>query len=303
LLVFGFADYRHTEFEGDEVGTRFTNKQWEGRIELQHSLLELMTGSVGIQLGARDFAALGDEAFVPPADNLSFALFGFEELEEGDLRYQVGGRIEGQRVRGKDLGIEESHVGVSLSAGLSWAMTERVSLALSGARSVKLPSLEELLSNGPHAATFSFEIGNPDLENESAYSVDATLRLTEGRIRGELTGFLNYFDQFIFQDFTGDEEDGLPVLRFEQEDAIFTGAEASVAVTLHHHAPHHLLLEGWGDYVRAELRKTDQPLPRIPPLRLGGRLRWDGGPRRPLPPLRALLPRPPLRADALQNPG
>jgi iron complex outermembrane receptor protein len=91
---------------------------------------------------------------------------------------------------------------------------------------------------------------------------------------------VNFFDQFIFQDFTGDEEDGLPVLRFTQEDAIFTGAEASMVVSLHHHGPHHLLLEGWGDYVHAELRGTDQPLPRIPPLRMGGRLRWDGGPFR-----------------------
>src|SRR3546814_6988514 len=30
----GFADYKHTEFEGDEVGTVFTNQGIEGRIEL-----------------------------------------------------------------------------------------------------------------------------------------------------------------------------------------------------------------------------------------------------------------------------
>jgi iron complex outermembrane recepter protein len=37
------------------------------------------------------------------------------------------------------------------------------------------------------------------------------------------------------------------------------------------------MLEGWGDYVRASLRDLDQPLPRIPPLRVGSRLRYDGG--------------------------
>lgn len=274
---FGYADYKHTEFEGQEVGTRFTNEQWEGRVEIQHSLLDLMSGAVGIQLGGRDYAALGEEAFVPPANALTYALFAFEELEEGDIRYQIGGRIEGNRVEVKESGLDRSNVGISLSGGVNWTVREGVNLALSGARSVKLPNLEELFSDGPHAATFAYEIGDPDLGKETAYSLDATVRLTEGRVRGELTGFVNLFDQFIYQDFTGEEEDGLPVLRFEQEDAVFRGAEASVTVTLHHDGPHHLLVEGFGDVVRAELRDLDQPLPRIPPFRLGGKIRWDGG--------------------------
>ena len=29
--------------------------------------------------------------------------------------------------------------------------------------------------------------------------------------------------------------------------------------------------------VRAELRESDLPLPRIPPFRVGGKIRWDGG--------------------------
>ena len=36
-LSFGFADYEHLELEGDQIGTRFDNESWEGRIEFMHA--------------------------------------------------------------------------------------------------------------------------------------------------------------------------------------------------------------------------------------------------------------------------
>jgi iron complex outermembrane receptor protein len=160
---------------------------------------------------------------------------------------------------------------------MNWTISDRVGLALSAARSVKLPSLEELYADGPHAATFAYEVGNAELDPESALSLDATLRLTQGTFRGEFTGYVNLFDGFIYQDYTGGEEDELPVLRAEQADATFAGMEADLEFDLIHLGNHHLLVKGWGDYVWAELTDLDQNLPRIPPLRVGTRLRYDGG--------------------------
>ena len=85
------------------------------------------------------------------------------------------------------------------------------------------------------------------------------------------------FNDFIYQEFSGGEEDGLPVLTTVQGDALFMGWEGSVEFDLLHQGRHHLLVEGWGDYVRAELRKTSNALPRIPPLRFGTRIRYNGG--------------------------
>ncbi len=274
---FGFADYEHTEFEGEEIGTRFTNRQWEGRVEIQHALSEYSTGAAGIQIAGRDFEAIGEEAFVPPATSLSFAGFVYEEFDRETFRFQVGGRAEAQRMEQTNQGFEENHVGFSLSAGLNWTVSERAGLSVTVARSSKLPSLEELFSDGPHAATFAYEIGDRTLDPETAYSFDATLRLTEGLFRGEFTGFMNLFDGFIFQDFTGEEEDGLPVMVFGQSDATYLGMEAALEFDLIHRGRHHLLVEGWGDYVRAELTDLDQNIPRIPPLRVGTGLRYDGG--------------------------
>jgi iron complex outermembrane recepter protein len=274
---FGFADYQHTEFEGDEIGTHFTNRQWEGRLEVQHSQRESLVGASGIQVMGREFAAAGEEAFVPPSDHLGMAGFVFQELDLGRVRLQGGARADGQWVEEKVGSTSRSQFGFSLSGGANWLLSDGASLALSASRAVKLPSLEELFADGPHAATFAYEIGDPDLDNETAYTVDATLRFTEGRFRGEITGFANLFSGFIYQDFTGEVQDGLPVLQFDQADATFTGLETALELSLVHTGKHHVLLEGWGDYVRASLRDLDRPLPRIPPLRVGTRLRYDGG--------------------------
>jgi iron complex outermembrane receptor protein len=274
---FGYGDYEHTEFEGAEVGTRFTNENWEARLEAEHQLDDPLFGAVGVQLGGRDFAAFGEEAFVPPSEYLSFAAFAYEELRRESVRFQVGARLESQQAQEKVAGIDEAHVGISVSTGLNWTLSDRVSVALSGARSMKIPTLEELFANGPHASTFAYEIGDPNLGVETAYSVDATLHLTEGRLRGEVTGFANRFQDYIYQETTGGIEDGLPVYRTGQRDAAFMGAEAALEFDLVHRGRQHVLVEGWGDYVRAELVDDDQPLPRIPPLRLGGGVRYDGG--------------------------
>jgi iron complex outermembrane receptor protein len=95
-------------------------------------------------------------------------------------------------------------------------------------------------------------------------------------VTGSVSFFTNKFDGFIFERFTGEEEDELQVIRYTQLDARFIGGEAHLDVEVFHREPHHLVLELGADYVRAELSDTDEPLPRIPPLRYFGGLRYTG---------------------------
>lgn len=271
----GVTDYEHTELEGTEVGTVFRNNSWEGRLEAQHGRIGPLGGAVGLQLGRRDFEAIGEEAFVPPTQTTQWAVFLFEEIEAGSVRYQFGARYERQDTENVEAGVSRDFDGISVSGGINWFPAAPVSLALSVARSVKLPTAEELFSNGPHLATNAFEIGDADLGREAGVSVDASLRLVERPVTGGVTLFVNRFDDFTFQQFTGLEQDGLPELRYTQGDALFTGVEVEAHVDLLHRARHHVALDLWGDYVRAELVDTDEPLPRIPPLRLGAGLRYE----------------------------
>lgn len=279
---FGLSDYEHRELEGGAVGTTFNNNAWEGRLEASHRPLGALSGAFGLQVGRRDFEAVGEEAFLPPSLTRSWALFAFEEIGRGALRLQLGGRYESQEVEAEgDAPVRRDGDGWSGSAGLVWRGGNGFSVGATVARSSKLPTAEELFSNGPHIATQSFEIGDPDLTNEKSLGFDLTVRRTGERVVGEASLFLNRFDDFIFADVTDEVEDGLGVVRYVQRDARFWGAEASVNVDLLHREPHHLDLELTGDFVRAELRATGEPLPRIPPTRFGAGLhyhgeQWDG---------------------------
>lgn len=269
-LRFGRTDYQHQELEGEEVGTLFTNDAWELRLEAPHRAVGPLTGTIGLQATSRDFAAIGEEAFVPPSETSGWAAFLFEELTSGPLRWQFGLRYETQDVRTRDeQRAERSHRGVSASLGAIWTLSEQWAIATSLARGVKLPNAEELFANGPHVATRAFEVGDPTLEEETALGLDLTLRRNGEPVDGSFTVFATRYDDFILDLPTGEVVDGLPVFRFAAQDAEFRGVEGELHLELWHGEPHHLELELSGDYVRAENRETGEALPRIPPLRLG----------------------------------
>lgn len=276
----GANNYEHSELEGEEVGTRFDNEQWEARLEARHRALGPFTGAVGAQFSTRDFSAIGEEAFTPPNKTDQLGLFALEELTAGPVRFQVGGRFERQTSSETIGGFEESFNSFSVSGGLNWEVSEPASLALNVARSVKLPTAEELFSDGPHLATGSFEIGNRDLKEEVALSADVTVHLDADRFHGEATVFVSDFSDYIFPAFTGNVQDGLQEVVYSQSDARFSGFEARGEVELMQQGGTHLDLELFADYVRATLTDRDEPLPRIPPLRFGGGFRYEGAPWR-----------------------
>ena len=88
--------HEHAELEGAEVGTIFRNDFWEARLDSGHGQRGAFRGSFGVQASAREFEAIGDEAFVPPTDNDAWAAFLFEEVGTGRWRGQLGLRHERQ---------------------------------------------------------------------------------------------------------------------------------------------------------------------------------------------------------------
>lgn len=266
----GTNEYEHAELEGEELGTRFTNDAFEGRFELVQKTTETLSGAFGVQFQHSDFAAVGAEAFVPASTTDNLALFGFESIGLRDkLRLEVGARFETQDVNADAEPPDRSFDGLSGSGGLVWDFAPAFTAVLALSRTERLPTATELYANGPHVATRAFEIGDVNLDTEQSTGVDLSLRKRTGRLTGSLTVFENRFADFIFEDFTAEEQDGLQVIRFRQADAKFRGAEADVHFDLYHGVDSHVALELVADEVRAELERGGGPLPRIPPRRLG----------------------------------
>lgn len=273
----GFSDYTHTEFEGDAVGTVFDVKGLEARAELEQNDRGGWGGSTGVQYYFRDFDAYGAEAYVPKNRTDQFAVFTLQEIALDPLQLELAGRYEATDVESQVLGFQRSFDTFSGALGLVYETDGGLRFGVTGSRAERAPSAEELLSNGPHIATQAFEIGDPNLEVEGAWGVEAFARGPIGDGTVSLAVFNNWFDNYIYLSETGLEEDGLPVFEYLQGDARYFGVEGEVTYPVYETDGFTLLADLRGDYIRAEL-SDGTPLPRIPPLRLLGALEAQTGP-------------------------
>lgn len=276
----GVADYEHTELEGDEIGTRFTNQAHEGRLELLHEKIGDVEGALGWQFARSDFAAAGDEAFMPPSVTRNQAVFVYEELVRGDWTAQFGARVERQKITPEAVsGLPASrHTGETFTAGLIWRVGEGGSFAFSASANERAPNAQELYADGPHAGTGAYELGDPTLGTEQSRGLDLSYRHRRGAITGEVGVFLNSFDGYIYEEATGAEEDGLPVYAFVQRDARLYGAEAELIFHLHEAKETVADFRILADSVRATNTSDDTPLPRTTPVRVGLGFDWQHGP-------------------------
>jgi len=185
---FSYSDYQHQEIESGLVGTTFTNKSTEARIDLFHENTAGWQGAWTVHYKASDFKALGEEAFSPPAKSEMFALAWLEEKHFGPVLLQLGARIEQVNINADDseIGFEDSHeeqhelltedshddhhetlvsfdqqsfTPISASAGLVWDYQSGYNVGLSLALSQRAASSGELFSFGPHIGTNTFEVG------------------------------------------------------------------------------------------------------------------------------------------------
>lgn len=162
----------------------------------------------------------------------------------------------------------------TLSAAATWAINRQQRFGLNLARAQRAPEAFERFWNGDHHATFSFQLDNPDLRVETAYTLDVNWLYQNAGNQLRIAVFYYHFDDYIYNDLKPfkDPFHGNDVYRHEQVDARFYGAEFSW---------HHWLDDNWhldvdADLVRAE-RTSGTPLPRTPPASLHLALEWHQG--------------------------
>jgi iron complex outermembrane receptor protein len=293
--------YRHDELQGAEIGTSFHNDTTEMQFMAGHRAAGRMKGSAGVWALDRTFEAVGPEALSPPVDQRGVAAFLYEEVTWPHVTLQFGGRVDHTNLSPSGEP-ERGFTNPSASVGLLFrpaAANEALTVAVSLAHAARSPALEELFFFGEHHGNFAFEVGNPDLRPERAFGLDLSLRWRTRRVSGELTYFRNSIANYIFaQPLTEDEfeareeefaarfpgrdishdghgHDGedadLDFVEYVGADSVLQGVEAHTDIQITSRIAAELGL----DYVRGELTGDGLPLPRIPPLRLRGGLRYQ----------------------------
>ncbi len=269
-LRIGVNDYKHTEIEpSGKPGTVFKNDAWEALAQFDHFAWLGWNGVFGFQLSGRDYRAFGEEANTPPVETFRWGAFWVGERDFSDFQLESGLRID-QVKHDPATGSQQKFNGVSVSLGAvipfadGWTATALVDYA------TRAPAAEELFSSGPHFAIESFELGNPDLDEETALNFSASLGYEDDRWSAMATAYFTEFSDFIHLADQGGQMGELPVREHVQKDASFAGFEVEASAVVAAWSGGGLNLRAFFDTVSAQIDggEEDNP-PRLPPERLG----------------------------------
>lgn len=277
---FAFGDYEHAEIGPDgAVGTTFSSTGMEARFELIQKERGGWKGVTGTQYMNRDFNVVGEEAFLPRNSTDQIGFFTLQQWESGPLMVEGGARFEHtSQIAKPDASQPQFFSGerrfdaFSAAIGASYDVAPGWKVAANLSRTSRAPSAEELFANGPHAGTSAFEVGDPDLGLEKAWSAEGILRGNVEGLRFEASIFHSWYSNFVYEERTGAIEDGLPEFQIRQANARLYGFEAEAEVTLAKPGPWTVSASALVDYVHAEIDGAGAA-PRIPPLRVLGGLK------------------------------
>ena len=222
----------------------------------------------------------GMEALIPDFDAQSYGAFVYVKKTLDKHTFNAGARFDYRKLVGKahradgelifnDFSNKFSNM--SGGVGYTYEYNDAFSFKANAGSAFRAPNIAELSSNGVHEGAFRYEIGSADLKPERSYQFDAAFDYQSKYISASVGGFMNYIDNYIFYNNTGETIDEHPVYRSIQRNAFLRGLEASF--TLH---PIELLhIENSFSYTRATNRATKQPLPFIPAAALRNELRIE----------------------------
>jgi len=324
-LNIGYGDYQHSESGYEEEGgvtewhthVTYLREGYEGRIAFKHEIGEL-SGVFGVHGLFDEFKIVGEESILGgslqdwnvPDDNTTvaspnanpaitnedssrIALFLIEQYDlNEDTTLNAGIRWEQiDRKYEATENIDDDDSTFSASAGISKDLSELWNLSGNVSYSERTPDTAELYSDGAHHATEAYEIGNPNLENESAVGVEIVVRKTVGKVTGQFSAFHTKYNDYIFLEHTENERDsegilanttnysasdgfptgteGLEEKAYEAVDAEFQGIEFEIDWLAMENPGWDLLLSFYGDTLRGENKTEGGNLPRIPAARLG----------------------------------
>jgi iron complex outermembrane recepter protein len=278
-----FVDYNHSEYPTaqdstgvyDFLATHFHKQEFNATLQLQHQQFESFQGTLGLWTNIEDLSLDGDEPLGPNSLTTGIALYLFEEYLLNEMtRFQAGLRFDYNRIHTnpdpsstdsvfRTLDEARTSNAVTASLGAINKLSNELTLSLNLARSFRAPTVQELFANGLDAPSGTYTIGAADLDPETGFGIDASLKGNMSGFSFELTPYVNFINEYIYGFLTGEELLGFPVRRFAATEARLMGFEATGMVQM----VRNVALKASVDYVNAEDTKNSVPLPFTPPAR------------------------------------
>lgn len=258
--------YHHREIESDgAIGTEYGILTTSAELRISHDPTAegIPDGSVALGYAREDFDASG----LSLPRSLTQRIHGViaERFDWRSLSLSLAIRADHQSIEPFDRGNRRAFSGLSAGAGATYRFTPEIAIGADIMRSYRPPTAIELYSEGPHLASYSYEIGNDSLAAEHGWGGEFTFDARHRSVTGSGSLFAYLIDGYIAPRPTGDTDraSAAPIYRMSSESAFIRGAELSVGVELFED----LRIKGNASYVRGDRTGTDSmPLNSIVPF-------------------------------------
>ncbi|MBN8585286.1 MAG: TonB-dependent receptor [Ignavibacteria bacterium] len=277
--------YKHTEYErADIIGAEFRILNYNGYLNFIHNKTGLFTrGTFGASIDHRDFN-IGGFVFSPPTKSFNAAIYLSEELRASEkLSIELAARYDRNNIDPKqvtqlanlDSVFARRFNTFAVSFSGIYSFSKYLNSGVSISRSSRVPTIEELYSDGPHLAAYSYEIGNPALEPETALGTELFIYYKDETKYAMLTAFYNDINGYIIPRNTGKINVAtlLPVYQTTGVNALLAGFEAQLELKLSKKFEFTSSL----CYTYGQIKNTSTPLPQIPPMKGESELNYNTG--------------------------
>lgn len=229
------------------------------------------SGMIGLFGEFRDYTA-GGFTFTPPVKEMGLALMAYQQAVTGRFTIDISARFDirsvnpEEEIESRIIGLMRSRQFNGYSAGsrLTVEVNRWLDFGMNFMKTLRLPGIEELYSEGPHLPAYSYDTGNPELDAEEGFGLEVFAKIHSSAVKIDAAVFSNSVRNYLYPRNTGTESERrpLPVYQYSGDDVLMQGWELSYDILL----LWNFSTSGTLSYVRGDLTEEDRPLPFIPPL-------------------------------------
>lgn len=285
-MMIAKVDYRHDEKSGAISDNSFKNKGYSARLEFVHQPIAGVSGLIGLSHAYQDSYALDNHTLEYRKQNLltdhttdQQSLFLMERVEAGKWQFDIGGRVERQRIAMKyhfevpkseqppeELTRPHKSKAYSYALSANYQLNEQHQFNMTFSHQERLPNAQELYAHGKHLATNSFEVGNKNLKKERSNNIELGWGYTGEKLGIKLSGYYQQFSNYIYAGILNDktcawkkngrcsrsltDDYPLRLYRYNQSKATIYGFEAEASYQFS--STYDVSI--FGDYVRGKLK-------------------------------------------------
>jgi len=271
--------YHHIEYEKNgSVGAEFLLKNHFANMNFNfRSHKPLNETILGIKY-ERSSNQYGGYVFTPNTNSWELSTYLYQSIEIGKHLIDYSIRFDhkeydplNENKYTKNSPKNRNFNALSFSFLVMHYLNDIASLGLNLGRSERIPNIEELYSNGPHLAAYSYEIGNTELNKEIGYFAEFSFNFILKSSSFSLAIFDYEFQKFLFAQKTGtiNVSQLLPIYKISDTKARIFGFSTNSSYEI---LPN-LVAKLYVSYSKGVNLTENSHLPQIPPLK--GQFRID----------------------------